>query len=504
MVVVGSWFCHSAVNIEFNDPHCISAGRIRESSFYDNPIDPVRFAQNMSLVLDTLHQLVDRHPHIKRWVVAYSGGLDSSVLLYGLTKLSLKAPVTAVHVNHGLSEKAEDWQRHCERFCGQLKIEIQSQSVVVERQGRGLEDAARAARYRVFETLMSPETGLLLAHHRDDQAETLMLRLMRGSGTRGLSAMAPSRAFGDGSLYRPLLDLDRQALWQQAKDWNLTWIEDDSNTNTDFDRNFLRSQVLPSLAKRWPNLNEQWARSAHWCRQADDLVAEVAMEDLALVEPRPERLGQSLDLTALAKLSAYRRGNLLRVWFERLGVPLPDKNLLEAIELQFIHDHPSSTAQLRWQSLVIRRFKQRLFFLPADRLNHSRSSKVAEAAHTVINGWKGQPMAWGAGSIALEAVAEGGFSLPSQGFEVDVRRIGERCHPSWRDKSQSLKKLLQESQLEPWLRDLMPCLRVDGQLAVVADLWHCRGYDASAGRGYRLRWSMCTTQNAANTHNDGP
>ncbi|MGH1373305.1 MAG: tRNA lysidine(34) synthetase TilS [Cellvibrionaceae bacterium] len=446
----------------------------------------------MTSLLDTLRQFVDRQPQVKRWVVAYSGGLDSSVLLYGMAQLSLSAPLVAVHVNHGLSPKADDWQRHCEDFCRQLNVEIQGHSVLVERRGRGLEDAARAARYQVFETFMSAETGLLLAHHRNDQAETLMLRLMRGSGTRGLSAMAAERALGDGTLYRPLLDLDRQVLWQQAKDWNLSWIEDESNSDTEFDRNFLRSQVLPALVERWPNLTEQWAQSAAWCREADSLVSEVAVEDLSLAAPRSERLGKSLDLSAMASLSVYRRGNLLRLWFEQLGVSAPDKNLLNAIDSQFVEGRPDSAAELHWQSLSIRRFKQRLYFLPFCPVPESDTSLTAAAGESApsVSGWKGQRTAWGRGWIELEAVAEGGFRMPPQGFEVSRRRQGERCHPSWRDKSQSLKKLLQESHLEPWLRDQMPCLRLDDQLLVAADLWHCRGQGARAGNGYRLRWHI--------------
>ncbi len=444
----------------------------------------------MSLVLDTLRQFVDQQPHVKRWVIAYSGGLDSSVLLSGMAQLALEVPIEAIHINHGLSSHADDWQRHCEEFCRALDIEIQSRAVSVAREGRGLEDAARQARYEVFEALMAPEVGLLLAHHRDDQAETLMLRLMRGSGTRGLSAMASSRALGEGALYRPLLELDRQTLLGQANDWDLSWIEDDSNAETEFDRNFLRLDILPALSNRWPNLNEQWAQSAHWCRQADTLVSEVAAEDLALAAPQKERLGQSVDLTVLASLSAYRRGNLLRLWFEQLGVALPDKNLLDTLDRQFIDARSDSAAEVRWQSIIIRHFKQRLYCLPADLLDRCSAQISAEGAEMSKNGWKGQPMVWGRGSIVLESVAKGGFTIPPQGFEVSLRRQGERCHPIWRDKSQSLKKLLQESRLEPWLRAQMPCLRVDDQLAVAADLWHCRGHEAHTGDGYRLRWNI--------------
>ena len=440
----------------------------------------------MSQVLAHLERFVLQYPKVERWFVAYSGGLDSSVLLHAMAKLNLEVPLEAVHVNHGLSDHADSWAQHCREVCASLNLICHSHSVEVVARGRGLEDAAREARYRIFEDRLGLNDGLLLAHHCDDQAETLMLRLMRGSGTRGLSAMASSRSLGKGHLYRPLLELDREDLKNQAEAWDVSWIDDESNGSTEFDRNFLRLKVFPELSQRWPAMSQQWSQSAQWCRQADELVNEVAAEDLARSCPQSERLGDSVDLSVLEQFSAYRRGNALRLWFEQLGVALPDKAQLDMHDQQFINARPDSAAEVRWGKVAIRHFKQRLFCLPVDMLDQP----TPEASSIEVKGWMGEMIPWGKGSIFLESVPEGGFTLPAKGFDLSSRRPGERCHPSWRDRSQSLKKLLQESGLEPWLRDQMPCLRVVDELAVVADLWHCKGVEAEDGYGYRLCWRV--------------
>ncbi|MAZ88511.1 MAG: tRNA lysidine(34) synthetase TilS [Cellvibrionaceae bacterium] len=437
-----------------------------------------------SLVLDTLRRFVVEHPQVKRWLVAYSGGLDSSVLLKALRELQLDVEVEAVHVNHGLSDHANAWQDHCQRCCQELGVKLHTQSVEVQRQGRGLEDAAREARYSVFESLMDADTALLLGHHADDQAETLMMRLMRGSGTRGMAGIQASRPLAQGILCRPLLSLEQEQLRQQAQAWQLRWIDDESNDSDAFDRNFLRLAVIPALKQRWPHLAQRAAQTAHWCREADQLVLEVAAEDLARVQPRSERLGASLDWTVWRDLSDYRRGNLLRLWCESQRLDLPERVHLDELSTQFLRQSPDSSGEVCWGNVCIRYFRQRLYCLAAD-----ASVSLAELPKP-IEGWLGEPMAWGGGEISLQPVAEGGFRLPREGFDVSLREAGERCHPSWRDRSQTLKKLLQESQLEPWLRGIVPCLRERHQLAVVGDLWHCQGWQAEGERGYRLHWQL--------------
>ncbi len=436
-----------------------------------------------SLVIGTLHGFVAEYPQVKRWLVAYSGGLDSSVLLKALVELRLDVEVEAVHVNHGLSKHANAWQDHCQAYCQELGVQLHSQSVEIRRQGRGLEDAAREARYSVFESLMDADTALVMGHHADDQAETLVMRLVRGSGTRGMAGMQECRSLTQGILCRPLLSLEREQLRQQAQAWRLSWIDDESNDSDAFDRNFLRLAIMPKLKQRWPHLAQRAAQTAHWSREADQLVSEVAAEDLGRAQPRTERLGASLNWTVWRHLSDYRRGNLMRLWCESQRLDLPERVHLDELSAQFLRQSPDSGGEVRWGNVCIRYFRQRLYCLSA-------SSVFLAERPTTIAGWYGEPMAWGGGEISLQPVAEGGFRLPSEGFEVSPRQMGERCHPSWRDRSQTLKKLLQESQLEPWLRGIVPCLRERHQLAVVGDLWHCQGWQAEGEQGYRLHWQL--------------
>lgn len=435
----------------------------------------------MSIVSATLQQFVREHSAIRRWWVAFSGGLDSAVLLHGLLAAKPEVPVLALHVHHGLSAFADQWQAHCEAQCAALGVELVVEKVTVTADGRGIEDAARRARYEAFERHLQPGDGLLLAHHQDDQAETLLLRLLRGSGPRGLAGMAARRRCGAGALFRPLLDIPRAQLEQQAQAWSLCWVDDDSNRSAVFDRNYLRLQVLPALQQRWPDFARQWQQSAELCRQSDLLQQEIAAEDWQRAGWRPERLGSSVDLAYSRGLSAFRRGNLLRYWTEQLQLELPERAHLDEVEMQLIAGRDDSVAEVSWGGVRLRRFRDRLYLLPVE----DGDAKVPAAP--VL--WDGrQPMVWGRWQLTLEPVAAGGFRLPPTGFEVVRRRGGERCHPHQRQHSQTLKKLLQEADVEPWLRAELPLLMAGNEIAVVADLWFCRGWAAEAGQGYRLSW----------------
>ncbi len=434
----------------------------------------------MTSLTEHLQTFVARHPAVRHWWVAYSGGLDSTLLLHALVKVQTPQPVAALHIHHGLSAAADDWQSHCQQQCEQLGVEFRAVRVRVDTDGRGWEEAARRARYEVFEQTLGPDEGLLLAHHADDQAETLLLRLLRGSGLRGLSAMADSRPLGYGTLYRPLLHFSRAQLEQQARSWELSWVEDESNQSPQFDRNYLRHQVLPPLRQRWPGFTARWQQSADWCRQADALMGEVAAADWAALEWRSERLGSSVSLPPLLALSEFRWGNLLRYWLEREGCSLPALAQLQQLRHQLLSARGDRQPQIGWPGVCLRSYQQRLYLLPEPAV----SATPPADCH-----WDGcAPLQWGDWQLSREPVAEGGMHWPQEGVTVTSRLGGERCQPHWRAHSQTLKKLLQEVQLEPWLRDSLPLLWHGDQLLAVADLWHCRGWSASGEPGYRLRW----------------
>ena len=246
-------------------------------------------------------------------MVGFSGGLDSTVLLHLLANAPGRRPggLRALHVHHGLQAVADDWQQHCSKLCATWNIPLQLVHVEVPRDtGQGLEAAARDARHGAFKAHLHEGEWLALAHHQDDQAETFLLRALRGAGVDGLGAMQALRSFGNGTLWRPLLQVPRSALETYASQHGLHWIEDPSNDSADFDRNFLRLQVLPLLRQRWPHASAAMARSAGLTAQAAELLHE---NDAALLQHCLEPDG-ALQLAALNLLAPAQQSRVLRLW----------------------------------------------------------------------------------------------------------------------------------------------------------------------------------------------
>ena len=218
----------------------------------------------MKINLSTLDQALTSVKKYKNIIVGFSGGIDSTVLLYGVCLLArkglLRSNIKAIHVNHGLNDSCEEWESFCKRICSAYNVDLQVKNLEGLSKGSDLysEGFLRTERYREFESALDQDSVLLLAHHQDDQIETLLLRLNRGAGMRGLSGIPERRSLGEGSICRPLLNFDRNSISEFAKKEGLQWIEDSSNAETCIDRNFLRSEVLPKIESRWPNYRESW------------------------------------------------------------------------------------------------------------------------------------------------------------------------------------------------------------------------------------------------------
>jgi tRNA(Ile)-lysidine synthase len=439
-------------------------------------------------ITDQLQLFCRERDDLQRLVVAYSGGLDSMVLLHGLVTLRdaglENRPILAVHVNHQLSDNSDQWQQHCETVCQHFSVPLQVSKVVIQLAGKGLENAAREQRYQVFEGIMQPGDGLMLAHHQDDQAETLLLRLMRGAGPKGLAAMTPERSFGHGILLRPLLTLPRSALEAWASHHQLAWVEDESNHSLDFDRNYLRHEIMPLLQQRWPNFSARWQQAAELCREADREIEATASQDLSQVDLRSERWGWSVNTVDLDTWSDFRRGNLLRCLLQKLKLSAPDKSHLQQVEQQIFSAYEDASSDVCWGNVSIRRFRQRMYILPL--------TQALQAPHRGLQ-WDGQQsLEWKGGQLMCWPVESGGLYWP-QGMVVDVgvRQGGERCKPAGKVHSQKLKKLLLEFELEAWLRDVVPILRYNGAIVAVGDLWICDEFKAGPDQpGCRLVWQQ--------------
>jgi tRNA(Ile)-lysidine synthase len=284
-------------------------------------------------------------------LLGLSGGLDSRVLLDLLVRArqSFDFKLSAIHVNHGISPNAGDWARFCAELCANDSIPFQAITVDVPRDsGLGLEAAAREARYRV---LLAQETdGVMLAHHQDDQAETLLLQLLRGAGVKGLAAMPEAVERQGRRMLRPLLDVSRAELLEYAREHQLQWIEDESNLDLAYDRNYLRCQILPELERRFPAARRTLTRSASHLAEAAALLEEVAREDAAntVCEGR-------LDLALLKAMSVARAANLLRWWVtEQAGVPLSTARLAD-IRSQLLDARPDARIHITFGAAVLRR-----------------------------------------------------------------------------------------------------------------------------------------------------
>ncbi len=424
-----------------------------------------------------LPPLPDALPVAAPLLVALSGGLDSTVLLHRLAAEPelRERGLRAIHVEHGLHPAAADWGPACEALCAGLAIPLARVAVRVEAHaGRGTEAAARESRHAAFASALQAGEVLALAHHRDDQAETFLLRALRASGPDGLAAMRAWRRFGDGWLWRPFLALPRDALLAYARHHGLDWVEDPSNTDEAFDRNFIRHRVLPVLRERWPHAAASLARSAALNAGAVDLLADGDAEALAqagTVDPR------ILSASALASLPVVRRQRVLRRWIAGLGLPpLPAQGIAH-VECDLLVARNDADARFAWHGARILRWGD---LLHAD-LQRPALPRDWQAA------WDGRaPLELpGGGMLALE----GASALPCP-CRVHARHGGERIQLAGRTHQHALKHVLQSLQVPPWVRAHLPLLSGhDGTLLAAGDLVHAAGFDAwLRGNGARLRW----------------
>lgn len=424
-----------------------------------------------------------------RVCVALSGGVDSCVLLDVLVRLALRHPLrlSAVHVNHGLSRSADRWAAFCQARCADLGIALRVQQVRIEC-GVSIETAARAARYAVFETL--PVDAIALAHNLDDQAETMLLRLNRGAGVHGLAGIPLLRTLPGGTrLVRPLLSTSRAEILGHAAARGLAWVEDESNRDPRFDRNYVRLELMPRIERRFPRFRETWRRAADNLADAAGLLDDLAASD-AGAGVAPDRLA----LSTLRALSPARARNLLRWFIARQGVAIPGRERVEEALRQLLDADVGSHPEITFAGMRLRR--------------HGDAVIAGTALPDVPPGWE---QAWGGedvlhldhglGMLRFVSACGSGLSehcLLGGHVRVVVRRGGERLRLASDRPARTLKNLLRERDVPTWLRGRLPVLTVDGRLAWVAQVGvDCRFAAGPGERGVLPHWEPPADERAS-------
>ncbi len=416
----------------------------------------------------------------ERLVVAFSGGLDSSVLLHALatTRAQHGRELVAVHIDHGLHDDSADWATHCRRFADAVDVAFSTRRVTVDNStGQGPEAAAREARYGALGEFVQPGDWLLSAHHADDQAETVLLNLMRGSGMHGLAGIPRARRFGAGWLVRPLLDVARQDLETYAAKHGIEYVDDPSNRESQYDRNFLRHEILRRLDERWPDAAGRIKKSAGLARETSELLDALAEIDRQQCADRADRIST----TALGSLSAARQRNLLRHLIAEIGLPPAGSVHLDQIINELVPARADAQPLVAWPGAVARRYRERLYLTPATAIDGDRLEPQELApGRTVLPG--------GLGVLELAPGAPRGLSdaVVAQGLTLRSRTGGEEILLPGQSHRKKLKKLLQEEGVVPWMRDRLPLVYAGDELVAVADLYIAAA--AAAEPGTAINW----------------
>lgn len=411
-------------------------------------------------------------PAADRIHVAVSGGLDSIFLLHVVSawfRQGGDVSVHAIHVNHQLQAAAGAMDACCRRTCDSLRIPLNVTTVEVAA-GESLENQARKARYAVFESQLQAGELLLMAHHADDQAETVLFRLIRGSGSRGLAGIPRERALGDGCLFRPLLELSRERIHSLATTWQLDWVDDPTNDDPSIDRNFLRHRIIEPLSQRWPGVVSSMGRSARQSAEATELGHKLAQLQLRDIRDERERLA----IAGLRALSQAEQKNLLRWWLIDQHLEPPSAVRLEQGLNDLLAAAEDRLPELVGDNYMIRRFQGHLYCVVGE---HEPPLKpiVWNALDTVV---------WAGGYLRTI-----GDDVPDRQFTVTARTGGERLRPRMDGPSRPLKKWLQEQGMPPWERKVLPLVWAGDELVAVGDFWMSPAlFDNPEKASWRIVW----------------
>ncbi|NOH92287.1 tRNA lysidine(34) synthetase TilS [Vibrio sp. AIC-3] len=443
----------------------------------------------MTHLIDTFTSVLDQSA-LKpcRLIVAFSGGVDSRVLLELAAQFAKSHHIDccAVHVHHGLSNNADYWAEQCKTWCDALSVSLFIERVSLDiSRGESVEKLARDARYQALKKHIRQGDVLVTGQHIDDQVETFLLALKRGSGPKGLSSMAKVMPFSGAHIVRPLLSVTRTDIEVAARDMALTWVEDESNQDVRFDRNFIRHQVTPTLTERWPSFRESVSRSAQLCAEQELLLDELLESHLqqALTEKH------SLSIEVLSQYSDLLRARLLRMWLSRCNQPMPSQKQLKLIWDEVACAQADANPKLVLNEVEVRRFNHQLYVVKETKDLSNWQSDISMEESLVLPD--------GLGELHLTSAASDGVSnhCDAQHFSLNTTRgtlrvifnpEGLSAHPVGRGHSRKLKKLFQEYQVPSWLRRRTPILMDGDRVIAVLGLFVDKNYE---GQDCEALWS---------------
>ena len=431
--------------------------------------------QSQTMIDQSIEQaILDHIKNRQSLLVAYSGGVDSTVLLHALTQLKQQQrpdlQLSAIYIHHGLSQNADSWARHCQQQCQIWQVPLIIEKVQLDPMAGNIEQQARNARYQAIYRHLKSDQMLCTAQHLDDQCETFLLALKRGSGPAGLSAMPVE----SNRHLRPLLTISRQQIEAYANWHQLTWIEDESNQDDHYDRNFLRLKVLPLINQRWPQFSQMVARSASLCQQQEALINELLDNDFHQLLTTQ---GQ-LRLSPLINYSEYKRNAILRMWFRQQGVMMPSQKQLALIWQTVVEAKEDANPKFVLHNKQIRRYQNQLYLLPL----------YDDTEHLVINWDLTSPLVLpdNIGQLQSHYQHDLNCRLPQADEAVTVRFHAQgRLQIVNRQGSRAIKKIWQEHQIPPWMRTRTPLIYYNEQLICAVGV-----FVTEQGKGSQINFSV--------------
>jgi tRNA(Ile)-lysidine synthase len=436
--------------------------------------------------LDVVGTALNVYPDAPRIHLALSGGLDSCCLLHWLWRSAYRARVSVIHVHHGLQAEADAWATHCERACKALDLPLTVARLGLETvPGESVEALARTGRYAVLADGVGPGELMLTAHHREDQAETVLLQLFRGSGPRGLAAMPADAPLGRGRHLRPMLGIDRSELVAYAGATGIDWIEDPMNLDQRLGRAYLRRDVLPRLKQHWPGVIGALTRAARHASEAAELLDELARSDLRQVQ-RSGDGDWGLDIPGLSTLGPSRQRNLLRHWLRRSGLRVPSAVQLQRILDEVVGARPDRQPEVRWSGVRVCRHRGRLVIVPdAPPVDSGFESRLCVGDSVLLPD---------GGRVWLEPSPTGELgadALAGARLTVGYRRPGARLRLTQGAPSCTLKQVFQASAVPVWLRERTPILYREDKVVAVGDRWTDVRFRPGQGEArVAFRWQM--------------